>query len=294
MAEFKKYHPLVNLIYFIFVIGFSMFFLNPVCLCISFFTSLFYAFVINGKKNIKFCLIFLLPMAVLTALINPVFNHEGVTVLAYFANGNPLTLESFVYGVAAAIMLISVISWFSCFNSILTSDKIIYLFGRILPSVSLILSMVLSFIPRFRERAKQVYYARRGLGVNVSNGFNGKIKDLVAISSVMVSWSLESSIDTADSLRSRGFGLENRTAYSNYRFSKRDVSMLAILFVLGTLVFWNAINKMYSFVYFPMIDRVNITARNILAYIFYFLLSSLPLIVEVWEVLKWKRLKLKT
>ncbi|MBR4890475.1 MAG: energy-coupling factor transporter transmembrane protein EcfT [Clostridia bacterium] len=293
MTEFKKYHPLINLIYFIFVIGFSMFFLNPVCLLISFFASVFYSFVLNGKRNIKFFLLFLLPMAVLTMLINPIFNHEGVTVLAYLPNGNPLTMESFVYGFAAGIMLISVISWFSCFNSILTSDKVIYLFGRMLPSVSLILSMVLSFVPRFRERAKQIYYARCGLNLNASKGFQGKIKELMAISSVMVSWSLENSIETADSLKSRGYGLGSRTAFSNYRFSKHDILMLVSVLILGIIIIWNAFNKTFSFTYFPIINNVNVVPKNLFAYLSYFLLCSLPLNIEIWEVLKWKRLKSK-
>ena len=35
---------------------------------------------------------------------NPAFDHEGATLLAYLPSGNPLTLESIAYGVAAAVM----------------------------------------------------------------------------------------------------------------------------------------------------------------------------------------------
>ena len=71
----------------------------------------------------------MLPLLLLTALINPAFNHEGQTILTYLSNGNPITLESIVYGVAAAAMLVAVICWFSCYNSVMTSDKFVYLFG---------------------------------------------------------------------------------------------------------------------------------------------------------------------
>jgi energy-coupling factor transport system permease protein len=46
-------------------------------------------------------------------------------------------------------MLAAVISWFSCYNAVMTSDKFVYLFGRVIPALSLILSMTLRFVPKF-------------------------------------------------------------------------------------------------------------------------------------------------
>jgi hypothetical protein len=51
-------------------------------------------------------------------------------------------MESIVYGLAAAFMFVTVIIWFSCFNAVMTSDKFIYLFGKVIPALSLILAMV--------------------------------------------------------------------------------------------------------------------------------------------------------
>ncbi len=64
-------------------------------------------------------------MAALAALVNPAFNHEGATILTYLPSGNPLTLESMLYGAAAAVMLASVVLWFSSFNEVITSDKFV-------------------------------------------------------------------------------------------------------------------------------------------------------------------------
>ena len=89
-------------------------------------------------------------MAALAALVNPAFNHEGATILTYLPSGNPLTMESMFYGVAAAVMLASVVLWFSSYNEVMTSDKFVYLFGRIIPALSLVLSMALRFIPKFK------------------------------------------------------------------------------------------------------------------------------------------------
>ena len=137
MNEFAKYHPLINFIYFTAVIVFSMIFVHPICLVTSLLCSVMYSVILNGKKALKF-IAMLLPLMLISALINPAFNHEGVTVIAYLPSGNPLTLESILYGIVAASMVATVICWFSCFNKIMTSDKFIYLFGRIIPSLSLI------------------------------------------------------------------------------------------------------------------------------------------------------------
>ena len=168
--EFKTYHPIVNFIYFLFIIGFSCVFLHPISLGISLVGAFSYSVMLKGKKSIKTNILYMLPTVIVMALLNPAFNHEGVTIIAYLPSGNPLTLESIAYGGAAAVMVISVICWFSCSTEVMTSDKIIYLFGRIIPSLSLLLSMTLRFVPRFIKQTKAVANAQRGIGNDVSNG----------------------------------------------------------------------------------------------------------------------------
>ena len=123
MNEFKTYHPIVNFVYFVLVIGFSCFFMHPVCLAISLVCAFTYSMVIKGRRAIKTNLIYMVPMLLLMAIINPLFNHEGVTVITHFPSGNPLTLEAIIYGLCAATMIVSVILHFSSYNEIMTSDK---------------------------------------------------------------------------------------------------------------------------------------------------------------------------
>ncbi|MDD2495102.1 MAG: energy-coupling factor transporter transmembrane protein EcfT, partial [Tissierellia bacterium] len=117
---FSSYHPLVNFSYFVFVFAFSMVFMYPVCLGISLVCSFIYSISLRGKRAVKFNFVFLLPMMLVTAIINPAFNHEGATILMYLHTGNPLTLESIVYGIAASAMLAAMVCWFSCYNEIMT------------------------------------------------------------------------------------------------------------------------------------------------------------------------------
>ena len=76
MNEFKTYHPIVNFTYFVFVIGFSCFFMHPVCLGISLVSGFVYSVMLKGKKAIKTNLLYMLPLLLITALMNPAFNHE--------------------------------------------------------------------------------------------------------------------------------------------------------------------------------------------------------------------------
>ncbi len=289
---FSQMHPIVNFIYFVFVIAFSMFLMNPVCLAISLLCALINAVYLNGYKAVKLSLKYLLPMIILIMIINPVFNHEGVTIITYFSWGNPLTLESIVYGIAAAVLLSSVVLWFSCFNAVITSDKFIYLFGRIIPSLSLILSMSLRFIPKFTAHFREVRNTQRCIGRDISDGSIFKrIKNGVKLLSIMISWAMENAIETADSMKSRGYGLKGRTAFSIYRFDKRDGIVLSLILAAGSLIGLSIFFEVVKFRYFPSIKGDLFNFSMALVYILYALLMLIPFILNIKEELKWKRLR---
>ncbi|MDD9271197.1 energy-coupling factor transporter transmembrane component T [Paenibacillus sp. GCM10023248] len=288
---FSSYHPLVNFLYFAMVLACSMFFLHPACLLISLFLSLAYAIYLNGRRAIRFHLLVMLPMLIVTALMNPAFNHEGVTILTYLDNGNPLTLESIAYGAASAAMLITVISWFSCYNAVMTSDKFIYLFGKLLPAMSLIFSMVLRFVPSFKAQFQRVSDAQKCIGRDMSNGgVIARIRHGVRILSIMTTWMLENAIETSDSMRSRGYGLKGRTAYSNYTFDRRDRRALCALGVCGGYCILNAMRGTLYFRYFPSMKGHDMSLLTVSTLFSYALMCAIPLIMNLWEDRKWKLL----
>ena len=293
MNEFAKYHPLINFIYFTAVIVFSMIFVHPICLVTSLLCSVIYSIILNGKKALKF-IAMLLPLMLISALINPAFNHEGVTVIAYLPSGNPLTLESILYGIVAASMVATVICWFSCFNKIMTSDKFIYLFGRIIPSLSLILSMTFRFVPKFKEQLQEVSNAQKSMGRDTSEGsVFARVKNSIRILSAVITWSLENAIDTSDSMKSRGYGLTGRTACSNYVFDKRDVTALIYLAVTITYFLIGALLGKINYRYFPSMRGTDMSFYSTSIFISYIMICIMPIIIEIWEELKWRKLKSK-
>lgn len=280
--------------YFVFIIGFSIFFMHPVCLGISLVCGFIYSVMLKGKKAIRTNLLYILPTMLVASLINPAFNHEGITILAYLPGGNPLTLESILYGLAAAMMIASVLCWFSCYHVVMTSDKFIYLFGRIIPSLSLILSMTLRFVPRFSTQLKTVLNAQKCMGRDCSNGsILQRAKHGLGILSIMTTWALENAIETADSMKSRGYGYPGRTAFSIFTFDKRDKKTLFGILVLGLYVLIASILGGVYFRYFPSMRGATLSPFGISVFVAYLVLCTVPIILEVWEMRKWNALRSK-
>ncbi len=293
--EFKTYHPIVNFLYFVSVIGLSMMLLNPICLLISLLGSFCYSVMLKGIKAIRQNLLYMLPMIILMALFNPMFNHEGVTILTYLPSGNPLTLESIIYGLVSAIMIVSVICWFSCYNEVMTSDKFIYLFGKIIPALSLVLSMTLRFIPKFIKELKALSNAQHMIGKGISDGsFLRRTKNALSIFSAMISRALEGSVTTADSMKSRGYGLPGRSAFSIFTFDRRDLTAILFITVAGIYVITGRSLGCTDFNCFPSIQIGKLSFYSTTVYFSYLALCLTPIIIEIREVIKWKSLKQKT
>ncbi len=291
MNEFRTYHPIVNFIYFLAVIGFSMFFLHPVCVGISLVCGFIYLLLLGDKKAIRTSLIISIPMILISGVINTAFNHGGVTVIAHFPNGNPITFESIVYGLIVGGMISTAILWFSCYNKIMTEDKFLYLFGRLSPSVALAVSMTLRFIPQFIEQFKRVINAQRCIGRDVKKGkVKDRVKTATEIMSIMTTWALERSVTTSDSMKARGYGTKRRTAFSIYRFSTRDAVALCYIIIMGIYIILKAHSGAVDFQCFPHI-RINMTGISV--YVSYFMLLIFPVIIEIKEGWKWKSLRRK-
>ena len=80
--------------------------------------------------------------------------------------------------------------------------------------------MVLKFVPAFVAHAKETSDVNRvmaianGSDINKMN-FIRKVKIQVKNFSITATWALENSVDTADSMVSRGYGVKRRTNFNN-------------------------------------------------------------------------------
>lgn len=292
MDVFSTYHPLINFIYFLFVIGLSMFFMHPVFLGTALVAAICYALCLKGRKALFTIGLGTLPVILLMGIINPLFSHEGATMLFYLKDGNPITLESIVYGFASGLMISTVINWFSCFNEVMTSDKVMYLFGKTIPAFSLLFSMTLRFVPRITNQIKRISQAQQCIGRDVKNGtLMERAGHGMKILSITATWALENSVETADSMKSRGYGLRGRTNYSIYRFDRRDRAMLFFLLVCFGVILAAIKARWVRILYFPVFIINDAGPGAVCLYAAYGFLCFLPLLLNGKEELRWNYLR---
>ena len=279
-------NPFVLLCYFAAAAGISMFSMNPVIQALSLLGALSFFFVRNaGKKtgmHLPLCL-----MALLAALLNP-----GATVL-FILNGNPVTAEACFYGAITAIMLLATLYWFRSFSELMTSDKILYLFGRISPKLALLLSMAMRYIPLFGLQLKKTAQAQKAMGYFKEDNAPDRIKGYIRVFSVTVTWALETGILTADSMESRGYGEGRRSSFAIFRFYRKDGLFLALIGMLFLITVYGIATKAVAFQYYPTVLAHEYSAVAVLTYGAYSMLTFLPTAAEAGEKIKWKYLQSK-
>lgn len=244
LNAFDGLNPFVLLAYYGAIMVASATMMHPAMLLCSLLGSVLTAACRMGLIPALKRMLRLLPLALLTAAINPLFNHEGATILRYLPGGNPLTLESLYYGAAAGAMLLGSLNWFLSISSSLTGEKWMYLLGRAAPALSLVLSMIFRFVPRLIRQTKQINDA-----LALSERSQSRLRRAFRCFSGVISWALEDAAETADSMRCRGYGLPGRTAFARYGFDLRDAAVLAATALLSAGVFGFAPECLYFPVY---------------------------------------------
>ena len=166
---FERCHPAVNLIYFAAVIAGTLLFQHPVYLAISLLCAFAYSIKRNGSRALIFNLC-LLPLVAAFALYYSSYTHFGMTVLRHNFVGNNMTLESLVYGFVIGFVAAGVMIWMSCVYAVFSSDKVVYLFGRVSPKLSLFLAILLRMVPRMKREARRMNMAQQGIGRGINQG----------------------------------------------------------------------------------------------------------------------------
>ena len=286
---FEKCHPAVNFIYFATVIAGMIVFQHPIFLLISFVCAFAYSIKRNGWKALVFNVI-LIPCVVAFAFYYSSYNHFGVTVLHQNMIGNNMTLESLVYGFVLGLVIAGVLIWFSCVYSVFTTDKVVYLFGKVSPRLSLFLSIILRMVPRIKKEAKKINTAQRGIGrgANQGNVFQ-RLRNSIRILSMLITWTIDSLTLVSESMRSRGSSLRGRKAFSIYRFDNRDRAYVIALFTCLTLIIMGVLLKQTDILYDPRIRMNPITSMSWFFYAGYGFFCLMPLMLEVWTEYRFKK-----
>ena len=130
--------------------------------------------------------------------------------------------------------------------------------------------------------------AQKCLGKFSQDSYADRVRSGANVFFALITWSLESSVETAAAMRARGYGQSRRTVFHTYRFTVRDAVLLACILLLAALVIWAKFCGGIDFYYYPAIVLKMPETVDILAYAAFAVLSFLPFVYEITERLLWK------
>lgn len=273
-GRLQKSHPFVLLIYFIAVIGLTMFQRHYIFVFISFSTGLITWITIKKgcwQREIKYYLLLLF----IITLTNPLFVKEGVTIL-YENTYLVVTLEALLYGFVFGLLLVAIMLWFSIMKEYLQEDHIVYLFGSTMPILGVVISMVLRLTTKFTEQYRRIKEANQL--VFQQSSIKNKVKQQLDIFIILITWAFESSIDMMDSMNARGYGNIHRSHFHLFIFTALDALYIIILLILSGICIYGFIQYYHGFYYYPIMQVVTITIKDIFFCSVYIGLFLIPMI----------------
>lgn len=252
-SEFAGRHPVVITVYILLCVIWTMVTRHPVALLLSFLSSAFYLVVIKGIRSWGKVICSGSVMLFLAAVILPLFSHRGVTPI-FYVNGMAVTWESVFYGMMMTLMLLAVLQWCMVAGCLLDSEKILYLTGKIIPTIGLLLMMIFRALPHMQTRYRQIHEAQAGLGRNGDEvSLWQRTQNIVRELSVLISWSLEDSVEVSMSMESRGYGSGKRTWFHLFQMQKEDLIWCIYLVLMSAGIYICQFQGRLQAYYFPEI-----------------------------------------
>lgn len=291
--ELDYLHPAALYIYFAAVFSFSLVSGHPVFCTVSFIGAAVLGIFIKGFREAVSELLKLLAFMPFITFINPLITHLGATPL-FFINDSPYTLEALVCGFFIWLLMASVLMWATCFTRINNSEKTLYIASHFSETMSVILSMSLRFIPMMKEKMTEIKNARKAMGLYRCDTPFDAVKSNLDLVSVLLTFFIENSADTAMSMKARGFGTAKRRSYSIYRMRRKDVLVIIISVLFLAVIFVQAFSGTSGYNWYPVPDKIGTDIKSIVMYILSAVFSLIPSLIELKGVAAWRLSEQKT
>ena len=252
-TAFDMMHPAVPALYLAITLALSMAAMQPVLIAISLAGAFAYGCCARGIGACVRALRWQLPIILVIAVFNPLFSASGSTEL-FRLGGRAIYLESLCYGCAMGGLFMASILWFQAASELLSFDKVMALFGNVAPTIALMISMTMRLIPRFLRQGRQIEAVQ---GVVCNRVSDQPVRGRLRLSSVLMGWGMEDSLETADAMRARGWGsIPRRTTYTRFRFTGGDAAVCAVLALAGSLCAVLAWAATSQFSFYPTMSRL--------------------------------------
>ncbi|MBQ9227525.1 MAG: hypothetical protein IJ168_01735 [Eubacterium sp.] len=282
MDRFAKLHPLVLLLFFLLCLVLPLSFSNPIIAAAALLGALLYSLSVKTRGFYKTLLNTMLAIF-FVSIFNMLFAHYGEDVL-FTVKDVSFTKEALFYGFHQGMLIASSLLWFTALGRCLDSERLLYLF-RFAPKSALLITMVLGFIPRFLQKLTDIREAQLALNGGVrEKGLAARWRAALHCFSALVTYSLESSLTTADSMTARQYR-QGAVRGDRFRMTAEDVTVLIVLLALSLFVIWQKAIGNLAFVFEP---TIYIKRLSIPAVCCFTVQACLPAMLNGKEALQWK------
>lgn len=284
-TAFDTSHICVPVLYFLGAIGLTIMCVQPVLIALSCMGALAFSFLARGAKKTVHGLMWQIPTVVLLTVINPLLSAAGST---YVMHIGPIMIyaEALLYGFCAGLVLITTILWFENAAVVISADRILTLFNGKAPTVVLAISMTVRLVPLLVRRGKEVADVRKVAGIDKGKGFKARITHAADQVGALVGWSLADSIETADSMRARGWGSGmSRSCWEDQPLSVKDglaSGVMAIILLVCIFLAWVACSQ---FSFYPQVSTLVVWW----GYIPYGAYMLIPAFLDCLERIAWAK-----
>ncbi len=288
MKAMERLHPAAVCVYFLCVLLPAVFSINPVTAGLCFFSGLATLILLDrqgwGKTGAFSC-----GAVALSSLLNPLFNHNGKTVL-FFLNRNPVTLEAVLYGVIMGFMIGSALIWGRCFTRVMDTDRLMTVMSGLNPRVALVFSMALRYIPLLRWQAGNIREAQAGLGLLREDNGPDRIRSAIRRFDGLTTWGLENGVTMADSMTARGYGTGRRTRYRLHPWERKDTLWTVCSLMLALAAAGGLISGVIRYEWMPEMKRPEAGILSTGIYAMYTILCLAGAAWEITDRIKWNSL----
>lgn len=280
-------HPFVMFFYYICLGFFAMFFNHPIFLLAGCLALIAVNLSHDGGQSMKQWVPLMMSMTVLIIVLNPFINSRGTHVLFYLF-GKQVTLEAMLYGVVTAMSLLIILLLFVSLNIVLNGNKLLYIFARILPRTAFLIMMSIRFVPLLKRRLTEIQDVQRLKGLTMTQGtVRERAKSGMSMLQILLSWSLEEAVETADSMKARGYGSGKRRPYIPYRMTKSDKQWLSYLIVVFVMCVTGGFMGYGKIAMYPELGTLHLSSLDFAVFACCMAMALFPVFVEGREQLKW-------
>lgn len=254
-TAFDTAHPAVPAVFLVLTLGMTMASTQPVLIGISFVGAFAYSACVRGFWASMASLRWQIPLVAVIAVLNPLFSASGSTEVARMGF-RVIYLESLCYGFAMGGLFVSSALWFQAAATMLPAEKILALLGNVLPVVSLMISQCMRLIPRFVRQGRLIA-AVQGVAEPRGTGATEAVRSRLRMTSVLMGWTMEDSLEIADAMRARGWGAAlRRSTYQRYRFTSADAAALVVIVLGASLCIAISVTATAQYSFFPTMSRL--------------------------------------